>query len=87
MMVQAWIQPSILIGASSFLSQKLTGISDRLQVAVVHAPRVIECQVSLRLFDTTQIPFAELENTLTRQRRKMPPVLAAVECPPEMRAN
>lgn len=87
MKVRAWIQSSILIGAPPFLSQKPTEMSDRLQVAAVRVPRTIECQANSNPFDTTEVLFAELENTLIRLCRELPPVVAAVECPPEMRAN
>lgn len=85
--VHAWIQSSILVCTTPFWRQKLAKIADRLQVRIVYAPRAVEYQANLEPFDTTQTPSTELENTLIRLCRELPPIVAAVECPPATRTN
>lgn len=66
---------------------KLSQIADRLHIKVVHAPRAIEYQANLKPFNAKLVSVVEIENNLIRLCRELPPVMAAVDCPPAMMAN
>lgn len=72
--------------ANAVLHESLAAIASRLGATVVHAPRAIEYQANLKPFDVTQASFAEIESTLIKLCRELPPVVAAIECPAEMKA-